>query len=444
MNILLVAHQFLPDYSAGTEVLTLETAKALQARGHRVAVFAGHPVRGALPDPGRIESYSFEGISVTRFSHGRVPMGGCTNVMALEYDNAFLAERFRRHLEAQRPDVVHFFHLQRLSGAAVEVCEGLGIPCVFTVTDYWAACPTAQLLLPDGRHCPGPSPTAANCLAHLVRLTQPAPVARLAALLPQWVWDLPMRAAGFLPLAQLRALAARQACIRRRLAKIGRILAPTAFMKEFIERLGVPPGLVVRQAFGIAAAPAIARPPRRADAALRVGFIGTLLDHKGAHVLVQALRSLPVDVPLELKIYGDAGQFPGYAAKLRQLAGGDPRIAFCGTFPRREIGEVMRGLDVLAVPSLWHENMPLVILHAQAAGCPVAGSRVAGIAEAVRHEEDGLLFEAGDAAALAGILRRLAVDRALLDRLTAAAPNPKSAGEYADELAEIYRELVSL
>ena len=43
MRLLLTAHQFLPEYFSGTEILTYTTAKELQRRGHEVLVFTGSP-----------------------------------------------------------------------------------------------------------------------------------------------------------------------------------------------------------------------------------------------------------------------------------------------------------------------------------------------------------------------------------------------------------------
>ena len=42
MKILLATHQFLPEYSAGTEVLTAETAKQLQRLGHKPSKAESH------------------------------------------------------------------------------------------------------------------------------------------------------------------------------------------------------------------------------------------------------------------------------------------------------------------------------------------------------------------------------------------------------------------
>ncbi|MBK7766259.1 MAG: glycosyltransferase [Sulfuritalea sp.] len=75
----------------------------------------------------------------------------------------------------------------------------------------------------------------------------------------------------------------------------------------------------------------------------------------------------------------------------------------------------MAELDVLVVPSLWHENSPLVIYSAQAARCPVIGSDVEGIAEVVRDDVDGLLFQRGNVAALMQTLLRVTGRSELLE-----------------------------
>jgi glycosyltransferase involved in cell wall biosynthesis len=82
-----------------------------------------------------------------------------------------------------------------------------------------------------------------------------------------------------------------------------------------------------------------------------------------------------------------------------------PETKFLGTFPPAQIGEVLAGIDVLAVPSRWHENSPLVLLNALASHTPVLVSNVAGLTEFVTDEKDGWCFRRGDCADLA---RRLA------------------------------------
>ena len=53
---------------------------------------------------------------------------------------------------------------------------------------------------------------------------------------------------------------------------------------------------------------------------LRIGFVGTLVWHKGVHVLLEAARSLRGD--FEIHLHGDATVFPEYVATLRRAAAG--------------------------------------------------------------------------------------------------------------------------
>jgi glycosyltransferase involved in cell wall biosynthesis len=62
----------------------------------------------------------------------------------------------------------------------------------------------------------------------------------------------------------------------------------------------------------------------------------------------------------------------------------------------------------IVVPSECHENAPLALLEAYAAGRPVIGSHIAGIPELVREDETGVLYQTGDPAALAEALSRFA------------------------------------
>jgi glycosyltransferase involved in cell wall biosynthesis len=103
------------------------------------------------------------------------------------------------------------------------------------------------------------------------------------------------------------------------------------------------------------------------------------------------------------------------------IVGADPgftaaRITVAGRV--LSIGAYMHAIDVLVVPSTAWESLPLVILEAMAAGKPVFGSRLAGIPEAIADGVTGALFEPGDAAELARLLR--ATDRAALERMGAA------------------------
>lgn len=222
---------------------------------------------------------------------------------------------------------------------------------------------------------------------------------------------------------------------------LDRVIVPTHLMQELLVANGLSPDKVAFSQYGIR--PTTPEPHSKdATGKVRIGFIGGLSEHKGAHLLISAIRLLPDTVSVELKIYGKSDTDPRYFKKLQQLSAGDQRIYFCGTFQNQIIDKIFAKLDVLVVPSIWYENTPLVIYSAQAAGCPVIASNLGGMAEVVEHEKNGLLFEVGDVTGLAAAIERIARDRGLLRQLAANAVKPKSISGYVNELMVIYDDVL--
>ena len=99
----------------------------------------------------------------------------------------FIADFFRRRIQELKPDLVHFYHLQRLSASAIDVCREMGIPSLFTATDFWLVCPTNQLLLPDRSLCLGPDKGMVNCVRHLAAISQGKRIQSILDRLPDWL-----------------------------------------------------------------------------------------------------------------------------------------------------------------------------------------------------------------------------------------------------------------
>jgi glycosyltransferase involved in cell wall biosynthesis len=83
----------------------------------------------------------------------------------------------------------------------------------------------------------------------------------------------------------------------------------------------------------------------------------------------------------------------------------------------------------------------LVVLEAFAAGVPVIGSDLGGIAEWVTHEQDGLLVPEATGHAWRKALQRVASEPELLPRLRRAIQPPRSMREVAKEVHRIYLEV---
>ena len=230
--------------------------------------------------------------------------------------------------------------------------------------------------------------------------------------------------------------------IRRRLAyarhlfeSVDLVVAPSVSLRDEFVTLGIPPDRMVVSDYGFVPAGAVDRKVWNGMQPRRIGFVGTLVWHKGAHVLVDALRGLRGE--FEVHLYGDPSMFPGYVERLQQSAKGLP-VSFHGGFERESMRAVYGNLDVLVVPSLWPENSPLVIHEAFMHGVPVIAARAGGIEGLIQDGVNGLLYDARSVDQLRGQLQRVIDDVALLETMAAAAPAVKSIGEDAREWDERY------
>ena len=418
MKVLLTVHQFFPDFASGTEVLTRSVARDLIRRGHTVRIFSGYPTEEALADAERFDEYDYEQIHVHRFKHAYTAMGDQQSLIALDYDNHLAEQHFARIIEAFKPDVIHFFHLNRLGTGLIERAVNAAVLATFTPTDFWAVCPTAQLVLADGKLCAGPSTFAGNCVKHFAETMDKSFAVTAIKWLPTRVIDTVVQltlAKVMLPYPkrhEVSAMGQRLSTNVNRLNLLQKIFSPNPFMTDLLVRYGVHADRIFESSYGIDQAASPLQLPvlghGTATRRVQIGFVGTLAPHKGCHVLIEAFKACIAAKKFhaELKIYGSPKHFPDYTKQLMQLAANQPAIAFCGVFPNSEIAEVMGGIDILVVPSLWYENTPLVVYSAQAAGRPVIASNLPGISVAVAHDINGLLFETGSVDDLARQLLR--------------------------------------
>ena len=160
---------------------------------------------------------------------------------------------------------------------------------------------------------------------------------------------------------------------------------------------------------------ALPPPTSAAREADLVVFAGRCEEAKGIYDLIDAVSRLrPVCPRLRLECAGD-----GDMARLRRRArelGVGPQVTMRGWIAERERAALLARAAVFVLPS-HAEALPMSLLEAMAAGCPVIASRVGGIPDLVRDGENGLLVPPGKPAALAEALQRLLADRALAERL---------------------------
>lgn len=95
---------------------------------------------------------------------------------------------------------------------------------------------------------------------------------------------------------------------------------------------------------------------------------------------------------------------------------------------------------MLIVPSLWHENCPLVIHEALASNLPVIASKSSGIIELVKDEVNGITFRIGSVDHLTEILNKVIMNPKILNQLKMNMRNENrpSAREVAERYVEKY------
>ena len=102
-----------------------------------------------------------------------------------------------------------------------------------------------------------------------------------------------------------------------------------------------------------------------------VVYVGKLLENKGVHLLLEALRGL--DAKAVVVGFGD------FRAELERMAG--PRALFSGALEHRHIVNLLPLADVAVTPSIFPEAFGMVAAEAAAAGVPPLVARHSGLAE---------------------------------------------------------------
>ena len=386
------------------------------------------------------------------------------------YRSPVMTDRIAHVLRAVQPDIVHVHNLLNLSFDLPAVARAHAVPVVATLHDYTLVCPSGgQRIHRAERHvcdvidtercvrCFRESPFYQQVsFGRLAAATRaPGRLQQVALAMARWFPGLAGRFARAVRRARPLTIATqdideRWAAAQRVFEEVDLFVAPSPSIAAEFQRLGIAVSKIRISDYGFVPLPRGARNGRHdahghhgTPGPLRIGYVGTLVWHKGAHVLLDAVRGLPT-AAWELKIFGNPDVFPDYAGGLRTRAAGLP-VRFMGGFERERVADVYAQIDVLVVPSLWLENSPLVIHEAFMAGIPVVGARIGGIADLVDDGRTGLLYDPSSPAELEAALRRLIENPEHLKELAGLArtlPRVKSIAEDAQEWEAVYADVL--
>jgi glycosyltransferase involved in cell wall biosynthesis len=371
MRVLYVNKLYPPDVGGGAEVTLASIVTGVHARGVEARV-----VTTGAADERRVDQV--DGVPVVRLPLRNLYWHNDTRKRSraltllwhgIDSYNLAMQHALRREIDTFGPDLISFHNLVGFSASAWAAAADAGVPAVQVLHDYYHLCARSQL-----------HRGADNCDKRCV-------------------------SCSVLRLGRGRASRKLQAVVGISRAVLDRHLEEGVFRD--VERQ-----TVIHNARALQ--PSAAREP--APRARTFGYLGTLGAWKGIEQLLAAFRTLQANPDmsgLRLLIAGRGDD--AYEGQLKRLFAG-PGCEFLGQVKPTEL---LSQIDMLVVPSLWHEPLGMVTVEALMAGVPVIAAARGGIPETVRDQENGLLYDPAVPGALEGCMRRVALEAGLLPRLAA-------------------------
>jgi glycosyltransferase involved in cell wall biosynthesis len=364
MRVLFVTNTFPPGYTGGAEVANYHTCQGLLRQGVDCSVLS---INTRLP--GAVNKwYEIDNILVHHVNFDTFWRHAWRDVFDWRVYRVVQAE-----LRRLKPDLVHIYNVSGASLAPYVACRVMGVPVVNTLHDLWLLCPNNMLYRNDGSFC-DPRQNSGGCRDCYRRYDFWGDIPRRRAVFAR----LTSNVNAFISPSQAlidRHVEAGYVPDRFRLVRLG--------FKEHIPEEPRHPG--VRWVVATA-------PQHRT-----VVFAGGGVEIKGARVLLQAIPIILRNVERLRVVVAGAGddqllaQFDQYVPDVRVL----------GRVPFKEMRHLFAVADLTIIPSVSHENSPVVIYENFHVGTPVVGSAFGGIPELIRDGETGYLFPVGDATALA-------------------------------------------
>lgn len=275
--------------------------------------------------------------------------------------NPLIALRFKRHVRALKPDIVHVHNLfPNISPSILSQAQAAGAKVVMTLHNYRWFCSAATAF------------------------RQHAPCYRCQG--GQLGWGIRYRCYRGSFLGSLVATAF-VASLRRQARFIDRYLALSQAQFETLRLAGVPPPRMrIKPNFR----PTPAQEPlawhdRTRDAI----FIGRLDEEKGVLAMLQAWRDMGTLAP-SLDIVGSGPLENQLRERIAADAQLSTQVRLHGQLPRADTMNLLRQSRLLLMPSLWRETFGLSVLEALASGVGVVSMAGGGPDDMIQARINGL------------------------------------------------------
>ncbi len=378
MKICLVNYRYF--VSSGPERYMFAVKRLLEARGHEVIPFS---VRYRQNDPSPWEQYfapPIAGDDEVVFRQHSWSASSIRRALERAFSSREVYDALSRELRDARPDVAYVLKYERkLSPSVLTALHDHSVPIVVRLSDFAMVCPQQHLVRDD--HI---------CELCVGRRPWPSVIYRCVQ--------------GSFGASVVNALGMEYARRKGFLDLVDEFVAPSEIMRRKMVQGGLPAFKIRHLPTFVQARPARSRESRDP----RICYVGRVERVKGIEVLLDAvelLRRGGVGNDVEVVIAGDMSTPTGEAIRARLRERPIAGVTLPGQLDEAAVMELLQSSLASVVPSLWYENMPNSLLESLACGTPVIASDLGSMHDVLHGTGAGLLFRAGDPAALADALR---------------------------------------
>lgn len=326
--------------------------------------------------------------------------------------NREAAKKFAALLDDFKPDLIHAHNIyHQLSPSILFEAKKRNIPVILTLHDYKLICPN-YLMFTKGHHCEKclKNPYL-NCVINNCYNSYPRSfLAALESFLHNKVWHSYQK-------------------------NVDLFISPSKYLKNKMVQAGWN-----KEKITVLTNPA----PNYQETNIgkNLLYLGRLSTEKGVTVLLKALK----ETDDNLDIAG-SGPEEEKLKKLCQELNLSDRVFFHGQLLGKDLEKLQTEAKAVILPSVWAENMSLVLLESLAKGKIVIASDTGGTPELIEDTKTGFLFKAGDSKMLAQKINNLnnltITDKDELSKNIKEKIEPLILKNHLHDLKEIYKKLIN-
>ena len=172
---------------------------------------------------------------------------------------------------------------------------------------------------------------------------------------------------------------------------------------------------------------------------LRIGFIGSILIHKGIHIIYQAAEMLKNE-PVEFYLYGIGS--PDLINALNKSFP-NSKVVYKGAYSENDLFHISKEIDAVIIPSIWEEGGPLTAPESIAMGLPIIGANIGGIPDFVQDGVNGMLYQYDNPANLANRIQEIIDNPQILDKFKENLQLNITFQDYISHISTIYQNIAN-